>query len=218
MLRFAEEILLMALDEQSGRLHPLPERALEFALAGAALADLVQLGRLGADTATLEIKNRAPTGDPVLDVALAALGKDDPQPSIQKALARVALQAEPIKKLLFTELTSKGILKQRDENYLWVLHERRYPTVDDREEREVRARIREIVLTPGLAPDARDVVLIGLMDACDLDSFVFTPEELTRHAERIRAICQQNAIVHALARAIGEIQRALLDVIANSGV
>jgi hypothetical protein len=37
VLRFSEEILLMALDEKTGRLHAMPERALEFAIAGALL-------------------------------------------------------------------------------------------------------------------------------------------------------------------------------------
>ena len=218
MLRFAEEILLLALDDKTGRLHALPERALEFALAGAVLAELAFLDRLDTDATTLVIKNAAPLGDPVLDEALKCLPKDEPKLTIQKALARVALKADVLKKLLFEELTRKGILQPHEQKFLWVMRERRYPMVNDREEREVCARIREVILTPGAIPDPRDVVLIGLMDACDLDSFVFTPAELDRSAERIKQICRMDFIVQALARAIGEIQQAILEVIAYSGM
>ena len=41
VLRFAEEIILLSLDDKTGRLHALPERALEFALAGAVLAVMI---------------------------------------------------------------------------------------------------------------------------------------------------------------------------------
>lgn len=218
MLRFAEEILLLALDDKTGRLHPLPERALEFALAGAVLAELAFLDRLDTDATQMVIKNSEPMGDPVLDEALKCLPKDEPKLSIQKALARVALKTDGLKKLLFEELARKGILKQQEQKFLWVMRERRYPMVDNREEREVRTRIREIVLTPGEIPDPRDVVLIGLMDACDLDAFVFTPAELDKSAERIKQICRMDFIVQGLARAIGEIQKAILEVIAYSGM
>ncbi len=218
MLRFAEEILLLALDEKTGRLHPLPERALEFALAGAVLAELAFLNRLDTDAAHMMVTSTDAIGDPVLDEALKCLPPNEPKLTIQKALARVALKADVLKKLLFEELLRRGILQQQEQKFLWVLRERRYPVVDNREEREVRARIRDVVLNPGAIPDPRDVVLIGLMDACDLDAFVFTPEELDKSAERIKQICRMDFIVQALARAIGEIQQAILEVIAYSGM
>jgi len=93
VLRFAEEILLLALDENTGRLHALPERALEFALAGAVLMELAFMGRLDTDATQLIVSDTSPTGDAVLDEALKALPKSEPSLTIQKALARVALKA-----------------------------------------------------------------------------------------------------------------------------
>ena len=96
------------------------------------------------------------------------------------------------------------------------MRERRYPVIDDREEVEVRARIRNVVLHPDSIPDPQEVVLIGLMDACDLDYFVFSPEELDHYSDLIKQICRMDFIVQALTRAIGEIQQAILEVIAFS--
>jgi hypothetical protein len=218
VLRYSEEVLLLALDEKTGRLHPLPERALEFALAGAVLAELGAVQRITTDAAKLTIKDSSPTGDTVLDTALSFLPKNEPTLTIQKALARIALQAEKLKPLLYADLVKKGILQQQDKKFLWALRERRYPVIDDREEREARTRIRDIVLNPAALPGPKDIVLIGLMDACDLDGFIFSPEELERSAERIKQICGMNAIITALTKAIGEMQQAILDVIAYSGM
>ena len=55
MLRFSEEVLLLALDEKTGRLHPLPERAIEFALAGAVLAELAAAKRITTDATRLTV-------------------------------------------------------------------------------------------------------------------------------------------------------------------
>jgi len=218
MLRISEEILLLALDEKTGRLHALPERALEFALAGALLAELEERDRLENDATQIIVKDASTVGDAVLDLALAILPKNEPRLTIQKALARIALRAKDIKELLFADLVNKGVLQAHEQKFLWVLRERRYPVKDDREEREVRARIRDIVLNPAAVPARQDIVLIGLMDACDLDAFVFTPAELDGSAARIKQICAMDFIVQALARAIGEIQQAILEVIAYSGM
>lgn len=156
MLRISEEILLLALDEKTGRLHALPERALEFALAGALLAELALLDRLDTDATQLQIQNASPTGDAVLDLALASLPQGEPEMTIQKALARIALKTGPIKELLFADLVRKGILQQQEKSFFWALRERRYPVVDATEETEVRARIRQIVLTPGEIPDPQE--------------------------------------------------------------
>ena len=218
MLRFAEEILLLALDEKTGKLHALPERALEFAIAGALLAELAFKNRIDTDTTQVLIQDASPTGDAVLDLALASLPRGEMKMTIQKALARIALKAGPIKALLFAELVRKGILKQQEQTFLWTMRDRRYPVIDNHEEVEVRARIRAAVLTPGEIPAPQEVVLIGLMDACDLDSVVFTPVEIDQYAERIKQISRMDFIVQALARAIGEIQQAILEVIAFSGM
>jgi hypothetical protein len=218
VLRFAEEILLLALDEKTGRLHPLPERALEFALAGAVLMELAFMGRLDTDATHLVVTDTSTTSDVVLDEALKALPKTEPSLTIQKALARVALKAEVLQKMLFESLVRKGVLAKHEQKFLWMLSERRYPVVDNREEREVRGRIRDVVLTPEMIPDPRDVVLIGLMDACDLNHVVFLPEELEKVTERIKQIARMDFIVQAIAKDIGEIQQAILEVIAYSGM
>ncbi len=218
MLRFAEEILLLALDDHSGRLHMLPERALDFAVAGAMLLELAFEKRIDTDVTQLTILDPRPTGDVLLDQVLEVLPHKEKNLTIQKALARVALKAPRLREQLFERLVEKRVLTRKEERFLWVLNERRYPVIDDREEQEVKSRIRDVVLTPDAIPDPRDVVLICLVDACDLAHTIFSAEELDTCTARLKQIAQMDFIGQAIAKAIGEIQHAILEVIAYSGM
>lgn len=216
-LRFAEEILLLALDHKTGKLHPLPERALDLAVAGALLMELAFANRIDTDQKNLMVLDRSPCEDPLLDKVLHALPAQADNFTLSNALAKVSDFSHEWKQQLFKSLIDRGILRQEEHRFLFVLKERRYPAVDDREEREVVARIREIILTDAI-PDPRDVVIICLMDACDLSSVVFSDAELEKYRGRIKDVSRMDFIGQALAQAIRDIQEAIFEVIAYSGM
>ncbi len=216
-VRFAEEILLLALDDQSGKLHPLPEGSLNLAIAGALIMELAFKGAVDTDDKNLQVISRDPTGDELLDAVLADIPQESPL-SIQRALNAVSADTDKWKERLFDELKSRGILKQEEHRFLFVLKERRYPVVDDREEEEVKARIRSVVLDAEAIPDPRDVVIICLMDACDLSGVVFSTEEQETHRARIQMIAKMDFVGQALSQAVNRIQQALLEVMAYSGM
>lgn len=216
-LRFSEEILLLALDDRTGKLHPLPEGSLNLAIAGGLIMELAFAGVLDSDDKNLEVLSRDKTGDSLLDDVLATIPAEKPL-SIQRALNVVASNIDEWKKRLFGELKDRGILKQEEHRFLFVLKERCYPVIDDREEQEVKSRIREVVMDPEAIPDPRDVIIICLMDACDLSGVVFTEEERDKHRERIQTIAKMDFVGQALSRAVNKIQQALLEVMAYSGM
>ena len=70
-LRFSEELLLLALDDATGKLHPLPERALDLAIVGALLMELAFRNQIDTDNKNLTILNREATDhDPSADLVL----------------------------------------------------------------------------------------------------------------------------------------------------
>lgn len=215
-LRFSEEIVLLALDDKSGKLRPLPDRALDLAVAGALLMELAFKNRIDTDDHSLQVLDRSPTGDALLDAVLERLPQDD-NLTIRHGLSRVATDAEDLRDMIFKDLIAKGILKREEHRLFFVLKERCYPVIDDTEEKEVVARIRDVVIQNTI-PDPKDVVLICLMDACDLSSVVFTDNELEHYRDRIRDVARMDFIGQALARAIQEIQEAILETITYMGM
>ncbi len=74
MLRYAEEILLLVLDEGRGELAPgMPERSLSLALAGAVLMDLALENRIDTDSERLMLVDATPLGEDILDSTLAEI-------------------------------------------------------------------------------------------------------------------------------------------------
>lgn len=215
-LRFAEEIVLLALDDKSGKLHPLPDRALDLAVAGAVLMELAFANRVDTDDKMLSILDRSPTGDALLDKALGCLPEEDVSP-IRLVLSRVAGDSDELQKMIFSDLVTKGILQKEEHRFFFVLKERRYPAIDNSHEKEVIARIREVILEDGI-PDPKDVVLVCLMEACDLSGMVFSEQELEQHRDRIRQVAKMDFIGQAMARAITEIQEAILETITYMGM
>ena len=64
MLRFAEELLVLMLDEGRGEVAPgLPSHSLSLALAGAVLMDLALEDRIDTDLERLMLVDSTPLGD-----------------------------------------------------------------------------------------------------------------------------------------------------------
>lgn len=221
MLNYAEEILLLALDDESGRFRPLPDRALDYALAGASLAELALSGAVSIREKEARVLCHHPMDDPSLERVrswiLGFSGDGGNPPSLDRALTGIAADGAALKDLALAGLVRKGILRETEDRFLWVFHLRRYPVVDDREEREVKQRIREVVLGHADS-NQRDRILIALMDVCQLSYTVFSVAELDEVQPKIRAISQQECLGRAMVVAIEQIQRAMLEMRAYSGI
>ena len=76
-LTIAEEILLLVIDEESGKIQDrLPVHSLRNAVAGALLMELTLSNRIDSDLHQLFVTDQTPLGEPVLDRALARIVAD----------------------------------------------------------------------------------------------------------------------------------------------
>ena len=206
MLSFAEEIVLLLLDEAEGQFVPLPESVFAIAMSGAALMDLALHNRIDTDLEKMMLVDRTPLGDDILDDVLAGLSGicgQQSEAAIGEALYDAALDAEEYRALALRRLIKRGILKEQNGRHLWVFRTRRYPVIDDSEQQEVRSRLRRILLSDDI-PDPRDIVLICLVDACALMGLVLGQDELERATPRIEQLRKMDLIGQAVTRAASE--------------
>ena len=73
MLRFVEEIILLLLRDEDGRFIQIPTWSMDYAIAGAVLMDLALENRIDTDLHNLVLIDETPTGDSILDEALAKI-------------------------------------------------------------------------------------------------------------------------------------------------
>ena len=204
MLGFVEEIVLLQLDER-GKLVELPMSAADVVLAGAALMELALRNKVDTDINRFFVVDREPTGDEILDDALGALAAAGSDATTSAAIERITLNAHNYRDIALKRLVEKGVLREEEGRFLWVFHTRRYPVIDDTEQREVRARLRQLILTDEI-PDPRDVVLLCLIDACGLLGLVLSLDEIAVRRQRIEQLTRLDLIGQAMTKAVGEIR------------
>lgn len=208
MLTFAEEILLLALDDKKGTIKSLPAHSLRFALTGAMLTELAFANRIDTDLDTLIVVNNEPLGNQLLDEILMRIQNSGAPKNTEFWLNELAWQSGDLKEKTLDQLVKKGILKIEDRKILWVFAARRYPLIDDTEIKEVRTRLRELILSNDL-PSPRDAVLISLIQACNLFLHIFTEQELGKAFPRITKLAKLDLIGREVNQSIHKIYMAI---------
>ncbi|MDP2173773.1 MAG: GPP34 family phosphoprotein [Candidatus Cloacimonadaceae bacterium] len=205
MLNCAEELILIAIDDESGDFHRMTSLNFNLALVGALLADLGLKERIDVSENYLHIVGEGHTGDQVLDNVLDVL-KDCETPCDTGKLIRYLFNTmDKLKENLLASLEQKGIVACRESKFLWLFNKRRYPVIDNREEIEALTHIRKAVLTDD-PPDPKDLALIALIDICDLMDKIFSKEELHARAERIEILRNLDYIGHAVHKILNDVQ------------
>ncbi|PHK96247.1 hypothetical protein CR162_02590 [Pseudoroseomonas rhizosphaerae] len=203
-LTMPEEILLLMLDDESGRLTDRAAPSGDHALAGAILAELVLEERIGVEPGRITVRDPAPTGDAVLDEVLARISAEPETQGGRRWIETLAREADRYRDHYFNRLVERGILRAEEGRFLWIFPERRYPVVSDKEEREVKARLMGVIFEDGV-PETRDALLIGLTRAAGLFPMLLAPAELERAQPRIDAVTEMETLNRSLSAAVRDI-------------
>ncbi len=204
-LNLAEELLLVALDDESGTPLPLPTFSLETALAAAIVMELSLAGRLDSDAESLIVLSATPTGDALLDGVLDRIAGASERRTTAQWLHVLSAPGGPLVELVTQRLVERGILRVEEKRLLWVFRTRVYPPTSGIEEREVKSRVMTLLNNDAI-PDTRDTLLIGLLRASGLFEVLLSRPELHRLEPRIDAIAQLEEMNRALAHTITELQ------------
>ena len=205
MLSFVEEITLLLLDDTRGRFIDMPVTARDVVIAGAALMDLSLAGQVDTDLERLIVVDTAATGDDILDDARSRLGAPADDADLATAVEALAPFAKGYTQRALQRLVTRRILREERGRFLWVFPTRSYPVIDETEQREVKARLREILLTDEI-PDPRDIALICLIEACNLLGLVLTTDELKHGKGRIEQLQKMDLIGQTVTRTVDEIR------------
>ena len=214
MLTIAEEVLLLFLDDEKGTFIRGPDIHVELAMSGAVLMDLALANRIDTDPERLFVVDQAPVGDRVLDDLLARIAATEPERSTEYWLNWIREDVPDIMGHFIERLVERGILRRREEKILWVFESRRYPVIDDREEREVKRRITSVLFSDEL-PDPRDVVIIGIVNACDLLEVILHHREVDKVRSRAEQISRMDFIGQAINSTINDVRASILSMIST---
>lgn len=206
MLSFAEEIMLLLLENEGERFLRVPDLSLRYALAGGVLMDLAMEDRIDTDLEKLILVDPTPLGDDILDPVLADIANADEIRDARYWVERAASRARETREAAIERLIARGILERREDRFLWVLKSRRYPLVDGTAEVEVKLRILE-VLFEEVIPTPRDVVIICLADACGLFTELLPGQRCRQALPRIELVRKMDLIGREVMASISDVWR-----------
>ncbi len=207
-MRFAEEMMLLLLDDEGGKFRRVPEWSLRYALGGGVLMDLALEDRIDTDLESLILVDSTPVGDSLLDPLLADIAADTESRDARFWVERAAGRASEIREEAIARLVERGVLERTEDRFLWVFRTRRYPLVDGHAEREVKLRIMEVLFSDEV-PGPRDIVIICLVDACGILKELLSAREIAHVTPRVEQVRKMDLIGRAVSKAIWDIETSL---------
>lgn len=204
MLTFAEEILLLMLNDDTGKMENTDMLAVKYALGGSILMELAVRSKIKADEEKITVIDKSPTGIDLLDKYLAVIAESEKTEDTLYWVDYLANRNEEIQQKALEMLCEKNILKEVETKILWVFETRRYPMIHDKEEKEVKKRIVDLLYSDE-TPKQRDIVLVSLVDTCSLFSSILSHQEVDKLSERISEIKKMDVIGQVVSEAVGQL-------------
>ncbi|MFF1919132.1 GPP34 family phosphoprotein [Streptomyces sp. NPDC058221] len=168
-----EELLLLALDPVRGK--PFcRNRFLEYAMAGAALAELELQGRVTGQGGHFQVANPLEPPDPVLAAVMRSLpapGKGGRFSGVS-AKGWVRHAGRQVEGMYLDALVERGVLRRETHRFLGLLPYHRHPVVA--KDLAAHARQRFVGAEQAGFPDHRSRTLAALVSAAGLARFVGT--------------------------------------------
>jgi hypothetical protein len=181
----AEDLLLLLLDEESGKV--AGSDTAEVALGGAVLAELAILGAVTVDEQSsrfrspkVRVTGPAPE-ERVLADALGIVGEKE-----RTAQDLVTRLGKGLVKTLGDRLSDRGLVERQESRMLGILPRTRWPAADTSHEREVRRALTS-VLVQGTTPDPRTGTLVAVLAATDRVHKAVDHEGMSRREVKARA-------------------------------
>ncbi len=205
-LTLTQELILMLLNEETGYFHQVPGWHLNCAVVGAVLAELSLRSRIDTDMESLFLVDESETGNPALDLILKEIAAESGQRNAQYWIERLAPRAESIIDSVLDRLVDLKILEYHDGEF-WTLAPTAWrgelygKSEEGTAGQFIRTRISRVIFTDEI-PDPRDVIIICLINTCDVFRFIFQLDDEAE--ERIEFICKMDLIGRSLAAAVSQ--------------
>jgi hypothetical protein len=201
MDELADDLLLLAA-RADGRL-PVGTK-LRFGLAGSELVRLAAARRVDVVRGRIEVLNTAPTGDPLLDDALASMTGGRRGPT---AKAWVAHDRRGLVERYLARAESAGIIRAERRKALGFIPVTRWTVVDAGRAAQARARLEVVAASTGTV-DSAQAALAGLASAIDVAGVVFPGLAGSAARKRLRQAAKGDAASAGVTRAVNNAANA----------
>ena len=206
-LTLAEQLLLLALDDEKGVDTTGFGAELDTGLAGAVLLDLAAAGCVHEDRGRLVAVDCSPPDGPLAADALAAIRVSSERWSAKDWVSRAPRELERLRERVAEGLVSRGILEEQRKRRFGLVRATRYPVRNPEPERGLRAALAQVLLGER-EPERREAMLIALLPPYDLVEELVPKGRRREATERATEIAGRAPIGAAVAASVRDAQAA----------
>ncbi|WCD84390.1 hypothetical protein KPP03845_100713 [Streptomyces xanthophaeus] len=208
-ITLAEEIMLLSLDDESGSVQQ--RQAAGWAVSGGFLLELVLAGRVSVRGKYLELVDRTPTGDAILDSRMALIETWMRGRTKRRVTEWLTKDQSKAVAAALESLCRRGVVVEETRKALGVFPMRRYPEAEGAVERELRERLGAVVLD-GAEPDTRTAGLIALIHSAKLHRLAFPDSPRKQIASRMEEVAAGQWAAESVRAAIRDMQMAMVAI------
>ncbi|MEN8138249.1 MAG: GPP34 family phosphoprotein [Bacteroidota bacterium] len=210
-LNLIEELVLLALDDEKGAFSS-KSLAFNYGIAGSVILELSLSEKIEVRDKKVVIKNRKACGDKVVDVYFDKILNSKKDRSLEYWINYIGDRANSVIKETIDSLIIKGILTKKEKKVLWIFTVKRYPALNQKPENSLRKRLSDIV-ERNREPQVNDLMLLSLIDACDLNIEVFGKVTYNLHKLKVKSIIENSKDSSLINSTIKEIHDLLMAAI-----
>ena len=173
-LSLAEGLMLIALDDEEGRLLSAAEHSIDHGLLSILILELSLIKRIGFENNKIIVKDSTGTGNKVLDSVLKAVGGGGD--SVPNTVKKISSSFESIQDDVIELLVQRGILKVESTKLLWIPVSERMDNANYAFEQEIRDTLKAVV-QKGQKPTPAIIILMSMIFNCRILEEVFQEKD-----------------------------------------
>ncbi len=211
-LYFHEEIMLLSLREEDGKLETNAAYIYGSHVASAVMAELIMLGRIEVqkdDNFTVKLLSNEQTENELLNTALNLVNEDKKDRGASHWLSKFAA-IKNLRERIAEGLCGRGILKAVEGKAFFFFDKTYYPELNPRPEQDLVARLEKAIFTETREIDERTLVLLSLLRKSELLKIPFEGKALKERRHRMKEITEGNLVSEAAQKAAEAAQTAIM--------
>jgi Golgi phosphoprotein 3 len=207
MFSLAEELFLISIHEKKHSLSFSSNYEVDYALAGALLAELLLLEKIRInEDGRVEANPVSYTDDPILAIVLKKIKKEKKSRKINFWIRVFGQDQIKIKEQIIENLIQKKIFTAKKKKFLWIPY-KEYTQQDTTAKFFSKEMLRLVVFAREKSGD-QAIILLSLVRACNLLDHLFTVDEIAAAKTRVNELVKNETVGNSVMETIQEISDA----------
>jgi len=210
-LNLMDELTLLALDDEKGSFLT-DSISFAYGIAGAVILELTLRDKIEVVKDNVIVKNNKSIGDELLDTYLDLIYQSKKEKTLEDWIQHIGEEEDRIKNKTIDKLVTGGILIKKEEKFLWLFSNDKYPAVNSLPETRLRNRLCKIIEN-NLEPKLNEAMLISLIDSCSLNEEVFGKDKAKLYKKKIKAIIENTQNTKEINKTVKKVHEMIMTII-----